>query len=124
MSLCRVSSNAYLVTVSPEEVLGPDVLVRIFHALLQGREVFPVFPMLIPQVPGVDASEDEAGCDDTVTLLDWIPTVSKTVLEDRTRLTVVARDLPKVSFHRLPLSSSTTHHWWRPRELSQQLFRG
>lgn len=28
--------------------------------------MFPVLPMFVPQVPGVDAAEDEAGDDDTV----------------------------------------------------------
>jgi len=53
-----------LVTISPEEVLGPKILVRIFDTLFQRWEVFPMLPMLVPQVPRVDASEDEAGDDD------------------------------------------------------------
>lgn len=55
-----------LITIAPEEVLRSDVLIRVFDSLLQRRHVLPVLPMLIPQVPGVDASEDEAGDDDAV----------------------------------------------------------
>jgi hypothetical protein len=59
-----------LVAISPKEVPCPDVLVWVFDTLLQGRHVLPVFPMLIPQVPGIDRREDEAGNHDTTYLLD------------------------------------------------------
>jgi hypothetical protein len=47
-----------LIPISPEKVLRPDVLVRILDPLFQGREMFPVLPMLGPQVVGIDAAED------------------------------------------------------------------
>jgi hypothetical protein len=37
-----------LVSIPPEEVLCPDVLVWVFDSFLQGWEMAPVFPMLIP----------------------------------------------------------------------------
>jgi hypothetical protein len=49
-----------LISVTPEEVPRSDVLVRVFDSLFQGRKVAPVLPMLVPQVPGVDAAEDQA----------------------------------------------------------------
>jgi hypothetical protein len=55
-----------LVAVAPEEVLCADVLIGIFNTLFQRRHVFPVLPMLIPQVVGVDAAEDQGGDDDAV----------------------------------------------------------
>lgn len=55
-----------LVTVSPGEVLGPDVLVGILDALLEGREVAPVLPMLVPEVIGVQAGEEDARRDTAV----------------------------------------------------------
>jgi hypothetical protein len=54
-----------LVPISPREILRPDVLVRILDPLLQRRQMLPVFPMLVPKVPGIDAAEDEAGGHDT-----------------------------------------------------------
>lgn len=50
-----------LVAVAPRIVLGADVLVRVLGALLQGRHVRPVVPVLVPLDPGVDAGEDEGG---------------------------------------------------------------
>lgn len=44
-----------LVTVSPLKVLGADVLVGVFDALLQRRHMAPVFPVVLPQNPSVDA---------------------------------------------------------------------
>lgn len=49
-----------LVTVTPLVVLGPDVLVRVFDALLQGRQVLPVLPVLIPEDVRVDAGGSDA----------------------------------------------------------------
>jgi hypothetical protein len=47
-----------LITISPKEIPGADVLVRILDAFFQWGHVFPVLPMLVPEVPGVDAGED------------------------------------------------------------------
>lgn len=55
-----------LVAVTPEEVLGADVLVRVLGALLERREVRPVLPMLIPKVVGVDRGQSESGDDGAV----------------------------------------------------------
>lgn len=52
-------NHTYLVTVSPEVVLRPDVLVRILDALLKRGLVGPMLPMLIPQPPGIDTTENE-----------------------------------------------------------------
>lgn len=54
-----------LVPISPEEVLRSEVLVWVFNALFQRRQMLPMFPMLVPQIPGVDASENEARDNDT-----------------------------------------------------------
>ena len=51
----EVIIEAYLVTVAPGEVPHADVLVGVLDTLLQGREVGPVLPVLVPQVVGVDA---------------------------------------------------------------------
>jgi hypothetical protein len=49
-----------LVTISPEVVLRSEVLVWVFNALFQRRQMLPMFPMFVPQIPGVDGSEDKA----------------------------------------------------------------
>lgn len=54
-----------LVTVSPEEILHPDVLIWVFDTVFQRRQMFPMLPMLIPQVPGIDRPEDQARGNDT-----------------------------------------------------------
>ena len=56
-------SQQGLVTVAPGEVLGADVLVGVLNALLQGRHVGPVLPVLVPEVPGIHAGEQEGGTD-------------------------------------------------------------
>ena len=47
-----------LIPIPPEEVLRPDVLVRILDSFLQRREMAPVLPVLHPEVVGVDGAED------------------------------------------------------------------
>lgn len=37
-----------LVSVAPEEVLCPDVLVWVFDSLFQGRKMAPMLPVLVP----------------------------------------------------------------------------
>jgi hypothetical protein len=49
-----------LVSIAPEEVFCSNVLVGVFDSLFQRWKVAPVLPMLVPQVPGVDAAEYEA----------------------------------------------------------------
>lgn len=51
---------AYLVTVTPLEVLGANVLVGVLGALLQRRHVAPVLPMLRPQPVGVGTRKSHA----------------------------------------------------------------
>lgn len=58
--------NAYLVTVAPLVVLGADVLEGVLDALLEGRHVRPVLPMLSPEVVGVQAGEEEGRGDGAV----------------------------------------------------------
>jgi hypothetical protein len=58
--------GTYLVTVAPREVAGADVLEGVLDALLEGGHVRPVLPMLVPEVVGVGAGEDEAGGDAAV----------------------------------------------------------
>lgn len=59
--LLAKTKATYLVAVSPEEVLGPNVLVRVLNTFLERGLVRPVLPMLCPQTVGVDAAEDNGG---------------------------------------------------------------
>jgi hypothetical protein len=59
---------AHLVTVTPEVVLGANVLVRVFGLLGLWGHVGLVLPVLQPQTVGVDACEDEARNHDAVSL--------------------------------------------------------
>ena len=52
---------AYLVTVAPEVVLGPDVLEGVLDSLLQGSAVRPVLPVLGPEAVGVDTRQNDGG---------------------------------------------------------------
>lgn len=52
-----------LVTVTPLEVLGADVLVGVLGALGQRGHVVPVVPVLLPQVVGVGTGADQADGD-------------------------------------------------------------
>jgi hypothetical protein len=54
----------YLVTIAPEEVLGADVLVRVFGPLLPRGLVSNVLPVSIPPDLGVHGRDDEAGDSD------------------------------------------------------------
>lgn len=58
--------SVYLVTVTPEVVLGADVLVGVFGLLGLGRHVGLVLPVLEPQAVGVDTTEDDRGDDNAV----------------------------------------------------------
>lgn len=57
-----------LVAISPLEVLGSDVLVRVLGALLQGRHVLPVLPVIVPQNPCVDASGNQSDRNTAISL--------------------------------------------------------
>jgi hypothetical protein len=68
VSTCMVVPGSrevsYLVTVSPEVVLGADVLVRVLGPLRAGVLVLlvsDVLPVGIPPNLGVDAGDDDAG---------------------------------------------------------------
>ena len=54
-----------LIPIAPREVLGPQVLVRILDALLKRRKMSLVLPVLIVEVIGIDA-RDEQGRDTDV----------------------------------------------------------
>ena len=50
--------KTYLVTISPEVVLRPHVLIWVLDALLKRRHMFPMVPMFGPQVVGVYRGDD------------------------------------------------------------------
>lgn len=53
----------YLIAITPGVIFVSNVLVRVFYPLFQRWHVLPVFPMLIPQVVGIDAGEKDDGHD-------------------------------------------------------------
>lgn len=55
----------YLVTVTPGEVLGADVLVGVLGTLLKRGHMVPVLPVLVPQIVGIDTTTNEAGDNST-----------------------------------------------------------
>lgn len=57
---------AHLVTIAPEIVLCPDVLVRILWLLLLWWLVGLVLPVLVPETISVDAGDSEAWNNNTV----------------------------------------------------------
>lgn len=62
-------SQSYLVTVSPEVVLGADVLVGVLGLLFTGSVVCHVLPMSVPSQLGIDAGNDHAGNGDAAVAL-------------------------------------------------------
>ena len=54
------NSQKGLVAVTPEEVLGANVLVRVLGTLLERRHVGPVLPVLLVEVVRVDGGDDQA----------------------------------------------------------------
>ena len=63
------SKLAHLVTITPEVVLGADVLVGVFGPLLTGvlvLFVLDVLPVSIPPDLSVDGGNDDAGDSDAV----------------------------------------------------------
>jgi hypothetical protein len=73
MTSCCFCSPAltYLVTVTPEVVLGADVLEGVLGQLGLGRHVGLMLPMLEPQTVGVDTTKDDRGDDDAVLRNYW-----------------------------------------------------
>lgn len=62
----NVAGVTYLVTVTPGEVAGADVLVGVLGTLLKRGHVRPVLPMLVPEVVGVHSRENESRGDGAV----------------------------------------------------------
>lgn len=68
----RKAGQAYLVTVSPGEVLGADVLVGVLGALLEWGHVAPVLPVLLPQVVGIETAGNHDGNDSAIySSINW-----------------------------------------------------
>lgn len=63
---------AYLVTITPPEVLGADVLVWVLNLLLERSCVLCVLLMSIPSQLSVDGSEHKAGSRNAADLLACI----------------------------------------------------
>lgn len=82
-----------LISVTPEEVPRSDVLVWVFDSLFQGREVAPVLPMLVPEVPGVNAAKDQARDDDAMAVSVQCCRLQMFEVGGCTILTIFARDL-------------------------------
>lgn len=61
----------HLVTITPLEILGANVLVRVFSALLQRGQVAPVLPVLLPENPSVTTSQSEGRYDATNTSVSY-----------------------------------------------------
>ena len=51
---------SHLISITPKEVLGSKILVRVLRSLLQGLHMLPMTPMLIPQVIRVGARNQQA----------------------------------------------------------------
>lgn len=66
MSRARLTNSSYLVTVTPEEVLGTDVLVGILGLLLARSVVGHMLPVSVPSQLGVHACDDKAGDSDAI----------------------------------------------------------
>ena len=67
---------AYLITISPPEVLGPDVLIRVLGPLgtrVDMLLVSLVLPMGIPPELRIEGREDEAGHGDTILVISEHP---------------------------------------------------
>jgi hypothetical protein len=65
-SVALLRGITHLVTVSPEVVLGPDVLEGVLGLVLERGAVRDVLPVLGPEPVGVDTGEDDAGDHDAV----------------------------------------------------------
>lgn len=69
----NIAVRTHLVTIAPEEVLGPDVHVWVLGPLLNRASVGKVLPMLVPEAVGVDAGQAEGWDDDAAKELDMYP---------------------------------------------------
>ena len=92
------NSQDSLVSISPGEVLRPNVLVWVLYPLLQWRHMRPMNPMLGPQIVGVDRRDDQAGNDGASTGSVNIFVCSYVCAARLTRWRVFSRDLAKISF--------------------------
>jgi hypothetical protein len=61
----------HLVTISPRVVLVANVLVWILDTLLKRRQVAPVLPMFVPQIPGIVSSKAESRNASTTELVSY-----------------------------------------------------
>lgn len=61
-----------LVTISPEVVLGPDVLEGVLGLVLESGAVGDVLPVLGPEPVCVDTGEDDGGDHDAICLLVFV----------------------------------------------------
>ncbi len=53
-----------LITIPPDIIFRPNILIRILRTLIQRRHMLPMLPMLRPQIVSVDAGDNQAGdCD-------------------------------------------------------------
>lgn len=59
--------NTDLVTITPKEVLCSNILIRIFGTLLQRRQVFPMLPMLVPEIISIELCEYQSRNANTAT---------------------------------------------------------
>jgi len=60
-SMTYRETQTNLITITPEEVLRPDILVRVLGLLLERRSVGHVLPVLDPQAVCVDGCNAQAG---------------------------------------------------------------
>lgn len=49
--------NTNLVTIAPKEILCSDILIGVFGTLLQRRQVFPMLPVLVPEIISIKLCE-------------------------------------------------------------------
>jgi len=80
-----------LVTVSPEVVLGPDVLEGVLGLVLESGAVCDVLPVLGPEPVGIDTGEDDGRDHNAVSLS--VVVESKDSIVGRTRSKACARCL-------------------------------
>ena len=84
-------ARTHLVTISPEVVLGPDVLVGVLGLVLKSGAVGDVLPVLGPEPVGVDTGEDDGWDHNAICLL--VSVVRDQVLVGHTRWKACARCL-------------------------------
>ena len=62
--MCPSEDFTDLVAVSPEEIPRSDILIWVFDPLFQWRQLLPMFPVRVPQIPRVEAAQDQTRDDD------------------------------------------------------------